>query len=77
MKPSWVALHCRRELSHGMRRAHLSGSIFIAVAGPMAPPFLLLEVHVKALHDLAALIVVIAFLVWLGGWMAAVWSYAV
>lgn len=31
----------------------------------------------KALHDLAALIVVMAFLVWLVGWLQAIWSYAV
>lgn len=31
----------------------------------------------KALHELAALIVVLAFLVWLGGWLHALWSYAV
>lgn len=31
----------------------------------------------RALHDLAALIVVMAFLVWLGGWLNALWSYAV
>lgn len=31
----------------------------------------------RALHDLAALIVVIAFVVWLAGWLGALWSYAV